>query len=173
MGVGDKRRVTAALFVLALAAVGPVSAGASLSGAWLFGDYAPEPKQAVVSIAQRCWSGGVDFTLTENGTKLTGTARWSEPASGVARSSQRDESETLTGTRDGDHVVLRGHHVVVTTGLAYPSVPDGAQENAKMSVKYDLRLDSKTGHLVGTRDGQPFWLARFKVRHTNCGSPPP
>ena len=98
-------------------------AAGSLSGAWLFGDHAPEPKQAVVSIPQRCWSGGVDFTLIENGSNLTGTARWSEPASGVARNAQRDESETLTGTRDGDHIVLRGHHVVVTTGLAYPLRP--------------------------------------------------
>ena len=91
----------------------------------------------------------------------------------MARNSQRDESETLTGTRDGDHVVLRGHHVVVTTGLAYPSVPDGSQESAKTIVKYDLRRDPKTGHLVGTRAGQPFWLARFKLHHANCGSPPP
>jgi hypothetical protein len=170
----------AAVLILAISAICSVSAGGaqggaagSLSGVWLFGDDAPEPTQAVVSIPQRCWSGGVDFTLAESGNKLTGTARWSEPAGGVARNSARDESETLTGTREGDHVVLRGHHVVVTTGLAYPSVPDGSQESAKTIIKYDLRLDPKTGHLVGTRAGRPFWLARFKMRHADCGGSPP
>jgi hypothetical protein len=69
--------------------------------------------------------------------------------------------------------VLTGRHVAVTTGYAFPSVPDGSQETGQTIIKYDLRLNPKTGHLVGTRDGQPFWLARFKTRHADCGSSPP
>ena len=169
------RRVAAAVFALSISVAAIAAAGApgSLSGAWLFGSDTPEPKEAVVSIPQRCWNGGVDFTLSENGKKLTGRARWTEPSGGVARSSSRDESETLTGTRDGDHVVLNGRHLVVTTGYAFPSVPDGSQETGQTIVKYDLRRNHKTGHLVGTRDGQPFWLARFKTHHADCGSSPP
>jgi hypothetical protein len=145
----------------------------SLSGGWLFGEDLPEPKASIVSIPPRCWNGGVDFMLREAGSKLTGAARWTEPSGGVARSSSRDESETLAGTRDGDHVVMTGRHVVVTTGYAFPSVPNGSQENSKTIVHYDLRINRKTGHLVGTRDGRPFWLARFRTHHADCGSPPP
>jgi hypothetical protein len=104
---------------------------------------------------------------------VTGSARWTEPSGGVARNSSRDESETLAGTRDGDRVVLTGRHVVVTTGYAFPSVPDGSRDDAKTIIRYDLRINRKTGHLVGTRDGQSFWLARFRTHHAVCGSPPP
>lgn len=166
-------RCLTAVLLLAISTAAFADAPGSLSGAWLFGDDGPEPKAPVVSIPQRCWHGGVDFTLKESGNKLTGTARWTEPSGGVARNSSRAESETLAGTRAGDHVVLTGHHLVVTTGYAFPSVPDGTQDNAKTIIKYDLRLDHKTGHLVGRRDGQPFWLARFKTRHADCGSSPP
>jgi hypothetical protein len=166
------RRLAAAV-VLASSTAAVGGGPGSLSGAWLFGADAPEPKQSVVSIPQRCWNGGIDFTLRESGNKLTGTVRWTEPSGGVARNSSRDESETLAGTREGDHIVLPGRHVVVTTGYAFPSVPDGSQDNAQTIVKYDLRLDHQTGHLVGRRDGQPFWLARFKTRHADCGGSPP
>ena len=166
------RRLATAI-VLAFSSAALADLPGSLSGGWLFGAEGPEPKASVVSIPQRCWQGGVDFTLRESGNKLTGAARWTEPTGGVARNSSRDESETLAGTRDGDQVVLTGRHVVVTTGYAFPSVPDGSQENSKTIVHYDLRLNRKTGHLVGTRDGQPFWLARFRTRHADCGSPPP
>ncbi len=167
------RRLAAAIVVFAFSSAALADVPGSLSGAWLFGDDGPEPKAPVVSIPQRCWQGGVDFTLKESGNKLTGTARWIEPSGGVARNFSRDESETLAGTREGDHVVLTGQHVVMTTGYAFPSVPDGSQENSKTVVHYDLRLNRKTGHLVGTRDGQPFWLARFRTHHADCGSPPP
>ncbi|HTB57874.1 MAG TPA: hypothetical protein VLC06_08375 [Polyangia bacterium] len=165
-------RRLAIVVVLAISAGRFAAAAGSLSGAWLFGDDRPEPKESVVSLAPRCWNGGVDFTLAENGKKLTGEARWTEPSGGVARNSSRDESETLAGTRDGDHVVLTGRHVVVTTDFAFPSVPD-SQQTGESIIKYDLRLNRKTGHLVGTRDGQPFWLARFRTHHADCGSPPP
>jgi hypothetical protein len=165
-------RVATAVFALSISTVGFAGTAGSLSGGWFFGDDAPEPKEAVLSIPQRCWNGGVDFTLTETGKKVTGTARWIEATGGVPRPS-RDETETLSGTRDGNHVVLTGAHKVVAYGEAYPSVLNGERENADTTVKYDLRLNSKTGHLVGTRDGQPLWLARFKTHHADCGSPPP
>ncbi|HLK91518.1 MAG TPA: hypothetical protein VKZ18_16620, partial [Polyangia bacterium] len=105
-----------------IATGGGAGASPSLSGAWLFGNTRPEPKESVVSIPQRCWEGGVDFTLSEKGGTLTGTARWIQAASGVARPS-RDETEALTGRRDGNHVVLTGKHTVVTAAPPYPT-PD-------------------------------------------------
>lgn len=157
---------------LSTVSVAAAATGGSVSGAWLFGNYQPEPKQSVVSIAQRCWNGGVDFTLTEKGTKLTGTARWIEATGGVPRP-PRDETETLTGTRDGNHVVLTGVHKVVTGASPYPAMPGETPDPPDAKVRYDLRFDPKTGHLVGTRNGQPLWLARFKTHAANCGSPPP
>jgi hypothetical protein len=165
-------RRPALLLIVLIAAGGSAGAAPSLSGAWLFGNYQPEPKQAVVSIPQRCWQGGVDFTLTENGKKLTGTVRWIEATRGVPRPS-RDETEKLTGTRDGNHVVLTGRHQVVTAASPYPAGPGEAPDPPDTTVKYDLRLEARTGHLVGTRNGRPIWLARFKTYHVTCGSPPP
>jgi hypothetical protein len=166
-------RAAAAAAAVLLITLG-ASAGTvpSLSGAWFFGDHAPEPKEAVLSIPQRCWNGGVDFTLTETGKKLTGKARWTEATGGVPRP-PRDETETLTGTRDGNHVVLTGAHTVVTYPDPVRDVVEGQSDNGPSTVKYDLRVDPKTGHLVGTRDGQPLWLARFKTHQASCGSPPP
>lgn len=177
VGYGPKRdkidRVRSGLLmILCLATVGAADAAPSLSGPWLFGAYQPEPKEAVVSIPQRCWQGGVDFTLIERGKKLAGTVHWIEAASGVPRP-PRDETETLIGTHDGNHIILTGKHQVVTSASPYPAMPGEPPDAPETSVKYDLRFAPKTGHLVGTRDGKPFWLARFKTTHADCGSPPP
>jgi hypothetical protein len=164
-------RLAIAGLLSALSLGGVADAATSLSGAWWFGDYAPEPKERVMSVGQRCWQGGVDFTLTETGTKLTGLASWIQPTGGVARP-PRQESEALKGTREGTHIVLIGQHRVVTFGAPYQPLP-GEPANQKTTVKYELRLDPKSGHLVGTRDGKPLWLARFKVHQAPCGPSPP
>jgi len=161
----------ALVFILRVAAVRAADAP-SLSGAWWFGDYGPEPKEAVIRVPQRCWNGGVDFTLTEAGKKVTGRARWIEATGGVPRP-PRDETETLTGTRDGNHIMLAGRHKLATFPDPIRDPAQGAPENGETTVKYDLRFDPRTGHLVGSRDGRPLWLARFKTYHAECGSPPP
>ncbi|HVZ88680.1 MAG TPA: hypothetical protein VHG72_17035 [Polyangia bacterium] len=166
-------RLTTITLASGLVLAGGTGAAGSLAGAWWFGSDGPEPKDAVISVPQRCWNGGVDFTLRETGRRLTGKVRWIEPTGGVPRP-PRDETETLTGTRDGNHIVLVGEHTVVTYASPYTSLPgDGSGENSKTSVKYDLRLEPNSGHLVGTRDGRPLWLTRFKTTPTNCGSRPP
>jgi hypothetical protein len=145
----------------------------SLSGAWLYGDFQPEPRAAVVRLPPRCWSGGVDFTLADRGKKLTATVHWVAATQGMPPTSYHDESETLTGTHEGDHVLLTGEHVVASMPYAYPSEPGGPLSKTKTAVRYDLHIDQRNGHLVGERDGQPFWLARFTRRPGACGSPPP
>jgi hypothetical protein len=87
-------RVVAAMVALSIVPVAFAGTARSLSGAWLFGDYQPEPKDAVAAIPQRCWSGGVDFTLTERGKKLTGEVRWIAATGGVPRP-PRDETERV------------------------------------------------------------------------------
>jgi hypothetical protein len=161
--------VAAVLSIVSIVSVATPGLGGSLSGAWFFGTDAPEPKEAVLSVPERCWHGGVDFTLTETGKKLTGEVRWIEATGGVARP-PRWETERLRGTRSGNHVVLTGEHKVVTGALIYPAT---RQDPPPTTVKYDLRFDRRTGHLVGTRDGQPLWLARFKTYQVTCGGPPP
>jgi len=161
-----------AVVLVACAAAARAAEPRPLSGAWWFGDTGPEPKQAVIRVPQRCWNGGVDFTLTETGHKVTGRARWIEATGGVPRP-PREETEALTGTRDGDHIVLTGLHKVATFPDPIRDVVEGAPENGTTTVRYDLRLDPKTGHLAGTRDGRPIWLARFRTIHADCGSPPP
>ena len=147
----------------------------SLSGSWLFGADRSEPKEAVVVVAQRCWNADVAVRLTEAGGKLTGSITWIPATQGVAPSHHRDETERLSGTHVGDRVRLTGDHRVTETTFALPyhSMPAGPPTTTVTRVRYDLRLDGKTGHLVGTRDGQPFWLAPIKVRPTACGAPPP
>jgi hypothetical protein len=164
--------LAAVLSIGSIASVAISGMGGSLSGAWFFGSYSPEPKEAVLSVPQRCWQGGVDFTLTETGNRLTGQVRWIEATGGVARP-PRSETERLKGTRTGNHVVLTGEHVVMTAVPPHPPMPGEVPDPPKTAVKYDLRINPKTGHLVGTRNGQPLWLARFKTYAATCGSPPP
>ena len=147
----------------------------SLSGSWLFGADRPEPKAAIVLVPPRCWSADVAVRLVDTDGKLSGTISWIAATQGVPPSRQHDESERLSGTRVGDRVRMTGAHRVVETAFAnaYLALPAGPPTTTVTRVRYDLRFDRKTGHLVGTRDGQPFWLAPFKVRPARCGAPPP
>src|SRR5262245_37007667 len=104
------------LFSVGARAAGP----ASLSGAWLYGS-GPEPKQAVVAVPPRCWHGGVDFTLDDDGKTVTGTVRWLRAVGGAVPASEHQESERLIGTRDGDRLLLTGQHRTVDTPLRYGS----------------------------------------------------
>jgi hypothetical protein len=155
-----------------LAARAGSGAPASLAGAWLYGT-GPEPKQSVVAVPPRCWHGGVDFTLADDGKTVTGTVRWLRAVGGAVPSVEHQESERLTGAREGDRLVLTGEHRVVDTPLRYGSMLGGASRTTTTPVRYELRLDRRTGHLVGTRNGEPLWLARFKMVPGNCGPPPP
>lgn len=163
-------RVAVAAVVLSSAAA-QARTGEDLAGPWLFGAYGPEPKEAVVRVPQRCWAGGVDFTLSEVGKKVTGTARWIEAVGGAWRP-MREETEVLTGAREGNHVVLLGQHTVVIHPDPVHRVP-GTPGGGTTTVRYDLRFDPRTRHLVGTRDGKPIWLVRFTTYHADCGPPPP
>ena len=97
---------------------------------------------------------------------------WISAVGGVRPATTREEVEELTGTREGDRLVLNGTHRV-TVRPTFPPRPGVAAQTTVAAVRYELRLDRKTGHLVGTRDGQPLWLARFKVLPGNCPAPPP
>jgi hypothetical protein len=160
------------LGVLALATVGPAR---SLTGSWMFGADRPEPQEAVVVVAQRCWNADVAVRLVEKAGRVTGTITWIPAAQGVVPSHRRDESERLTGARVGDAITLTGEHRIVETGftLAYRDMPAGGPTSTVTRVRYELHVDRKSGHLVGTRDGRPFWLAPIKVRPAHCGAPPP
>ena len=146
----------------------------SLSGSWFFGADRPEPKEAVLVVAARCWNADVAVRLTDTDGRLTGTITWIPAAQGVPPSHHRDERERLVGSRVGDRVRLTGEHrITETTYAPVQALPAGQPGTIVTRVRYDLRLDRKTGHLVGTREGQPFWLAPIKVRPTPCGAPPP
>ncbi len=160
----------------ALLAAGALAAPArSLSGNWLFGADGPEPKAAIVVVPPRCWNADIAVRLADSDGKLTGTITWIRAAQGAPPTHGRDESERLTGTRVGDRVRMTGEHRVTETTftLPYRSMPAGPPTTTVTRVRYELRVDGKTGHLVGTRDGQPFWLAPVKVRPGHCGAPPP
>jgi hypothetical protein len=159
-----------------LLAAGVLAAPArTLSGNWLFGADGPEPKAGVVVVPPRCWNADVAVRLVDSDGKLTGTITWIPAMQGVPPARGRNESERLTGTRVGDQVRMTGEHRVTETtfALAYHSMPAGPPTTTITRVRYELRVDGKTGHLVGTRDGRPFWLAPVKVRPGHCGSPPP
>ena len=85
--------------------------------------------------------------------------------------------EHSTGSFDGTRLLASGSFdtgysatMFVTRANATP--PPGGTHTP---VEYDLRLDAKSGHLVGTRNGKPFWAARvsFVPRKTPCPPPPP
>jgi hypothetical protein len=169
------RAAVAPVLACLLAAHAAPGSPPSLSGAWLFGEMRPEPREPVVAVPPRCWRGGVDFKLEDGGEKITGAVSWIPATGGVVPVSRHLETETLAGTRVGDRLTLTGEHRVVEVRLAPPPVPvpKGPSTTVATPVRYELRLDRRSGHLVGTRNGQPFWLARFRVLAGPCPPPPP
>ena len=157
-----------------LLAEGAVAAPArSLSGNWLFGADGPKPKAAVVVVPPRCWNADIAVRLADGDGKLTGTITWIRAAQGVPPAHRRDESERLTGTRVGDRVRMTGEHRVTETtfNLPYRSMPAGPPTTTVTHVRYELRVDGKTGHLVGTRDGRPFWWRRSRCVPATAARP--
>jgi hypothetical protein len=84
-----------------------------------------------------------------------------------------DEHEDLTGTVEGAAITLTGEHVR-RSALPFPR---GAPQEPAQPVRYDLRWDAGSGHLVGARNGQAFWAARPGPQEPSnparCGPPPP
>jgi hypothetical protein len=102
-----------------------------LSGSWTFGSTA-EPAAGPVTV--RCIGyAATTLDLRQTGTAVTGTEA---VCMGPCRLTER-----LTGMRGPSHLDLTG------------TAPEG-------NVTYSLDLVASTGHLVGTRNGQPYWAAR-------------
>src|SRR5262245_30672732 len=114
----------------------------SLSGSWFFGADRPEPKQAVLVVASRCWNADVTVRLTDTDGKPTGTITWIPATQGVASWHHRDENERLVGTRVGDRVRLTGEHRITDTSyVPVQALPAGQPSTTVTQIRYDLRID--------------------------------
>lgn len=112
-----------------------------LRGAWVFGS-SSEPAPGAVSTC------GPDqtMTITADGAVVS------------ACTSSCRTLETLTGQNQAGHLQLTGSY-------------QGNLEKQPTAVSYDLRYDAATQHLVGTRDGQPFWAAPL-IEPSGCAASP-
>jgi len=77
---------------------------------------------------------------------------------GLLRRPLRAMQEQVSGTAGGTSIRLAG---------SFRANPGADFED----VAYDLTFDSRTQHLTGTRNGQPFWAAPFiqKGPGEGCG----
>lgn len=95
---------------------------------------------------RECWTQQT-LTLRQTGTALSGEL--------LECSGPCPPAVALTGSNENGTVKLRG---------VSPLQPE-------RTVVLELRFDAASQHLVGTRDGKPFWAAPL-VRPEPCGSPP-
>jgi hypothetical protein len=107
-----------------------------LSGPWTFGSSA-EPTISTVTVSCIGYAA-TTLDLQQTGNTVTGTVT---ACMGACRLTER-----LTGTRSQFHLDLTG---TASSG----SATDG-------NVTYSLDLSPQTGHLSGTRNGQPYWAVR-------------
>jgi hypothetical protein len=145
----------------------PLISAGNLNGTWTVytvSDVAAGPQP-------RCTNGNILITETWNfvqqGNTLTDDYVYLSPG-GAYRCDQY--TEHTTGTVDNGRVVLNGNagrKDVCSGASAAPS---------SLPMAYDLRFNAATGHLEGTRNGQPVWLApvRFPTNEwQECGPPRP
>lgn len=113
----------------------PVSI-ADLSGAWVFGDKGEPPAGPVIGCRP-------DQTLTIQQPGGTAVAASVSLCGGTCRT-----TEKLSGQNRQGEVQLDGTY-------------QGNLDPQPTTVRYRLTYRPETQHLVGTRDGQPFWAAPF------------
>lgn len=123
----------------------PVTAK-DLSGRWVFGTQdEPSPGPVLGCYPSSLW------VLTQNGETLTGGMTTCVGPCGYAY-------EDFTGSNHDGTVSI------IATVHQQPDVPPS-------TASYSLTFDARTQHLVGTRNGAPFWAAPFAPRG-DCGPAP-
>ena len=148
-----------------------------LTGQWLFGS-ANEPHRGPTTLEQPCYGATNVWSLAQSGDAVTLDYSVPQPPHGAVMAYEPYSGEHDTGTFDGVHLLARGSFDTGYTrnGWAMPggggTPPPGGTHTP---VEYDLRLDGRTGHLVGTRSGMNFWAVRvtFVPRKVPCPPPPP
>ncbi|HEY9722084.1 MAG TPA: hypothetical protein V6D47_08720 [Oscillatoriaceae cyanobacterium] len=119
-----------------------------LSGQWVFGSAnEPSPGPVVACNPFKIWN------LTQTGSQLKGSVN-------ACLGPCAAFTEETTGANDAGQVALSGESADTPTGPRQP-------------VTYQLHFDAATQHLIGTRNGQPFWAAPFvKQTSPTCGPAP-
>jgi hypothetical protein len=125
----------------------PLPTAANLSGAWVYGDANEPPSGPVVSCNPfRLWN------LAQMGNAVTATVNACLGPCGAYQ-------EPSQGTAQAGALHLVG--ASMESPLSSPS-----------AVSYELSYNAATQHLVGTRNGKPFWAAPFIQQSTDCGARP-
>lgn len=141
-----------------------------LSGRWIAVYPGTEPEPGPIHRTDPCYGGIRFLVLQQKDDRVEARLYNQDPASGAERRSHTLLSEETEGTIRGRHLKLSGEHVVTTEYVDQPEISRDRQP-----VSYDLELDAKTLHLVGTRDGKPIRLAPLALEplEGDCGDPPP
>ena len=117
----------------------PAASGVSLSGTWLFGEGSAPTEP---HLSSDCPAPRLELRQQGQTMTLVRTDGCGLP------------TEVIEGQLEGERLQLSGQR---QEGLS------------KSSVTYDLRYDSGTGMITGTRNNQPFWMVQT---HSPCPSPP-
>lgn len=119
----------------------------NLTGAWVFGSDNEPPAGPVVA----CYPFKI-WNLAQTGEQLKGSVL-------ACVGPCMAFTEEVQGTNHSGQVQLTGE------AAESPSA-------AHTPVTYDLHFDATSRHLVGTRNGQPFWAAPFTKQASGCGPAP-
>ena len=153
----------------------------NLGGSWLYnqptapGDTAvPNPSEAAAGALAFCAGRHLyawHWALTQFGDQVTGTVVYDSPG-GVMQNFGL--TETVTGTLTGNSLILNGTYT--------PNVfPPTTTAPTPTPVTYYLTYNAQTQHLVGSRNGKPYWSAPFVMPDDpnapasarDCGLPVP
>lgn len=141
---------------------------ADLSGRWI-----PIPPDAAPGTVVRptvCYEGIQFLVLQQTGDRVSTMLVYRGSEGGAERREWSTVKETTDGTYRKHHLRLTGEHVIESG-----TVDSDRIERKRTPVEYDLTLDPKSMHLVGTRAGHPHRLAplELRARPEGCGDPPP
>jgi len=165
----------------------PVATAESLTGLWipLPSGWLPLPSRRVdasgrdpiapgpVERAVGCqYHYGVEAVMMQRSDSRV-TARWVyEPgASGAENREWSSLDEVAEGNAGDAGIQLSGVRILRSGFVDAPEVQTRFEP-----MTYDLRVDEETGHLVGTRNGEPYRLAPLvlvQADASECSEPPP
>ena len=150
-----------------------------LTGEWLFGS-TNEPKSGPTTLEQPCFGASNVMRIAQSADRVTIDYAVPQPPHGAVFVYEPYAGEHARGTFDGVHLVANGSFDTGYTPNGWALRNDAnatppPDRGTHTPVDYELRLDAKSGHLVGTRTGATFWAVRvsFVPRRFPCPPPPP
>lgn len=153
----------------------PIPSSANLSGTWQPVATATAGSSQAVKPGPREWTGSCYngyqlLAIEQTGTRVRATLLYRRATSGMEMVEWMTISEISEGEMRSGAVELVGTRIEERNSLQVQR-----SHRACRSVRFSLRFDEQSGHLIGTRNGQSvrYVPLAIKPRGRPCGPPPP